>query len=80
MNQQNYFNASLTTRVILQCHVIEMDPTAGYGDPNGAQYYGLEQSYGSDQLYGAESSGYGDTSSKLAGMYKGFVSHVWLLV
>ena len=53
-----------------------MDPLAGLGDPNGAQYYGLEQSYGSDQIYGAESSAYGDSRGRLGGLYTVFVSHV----
>ena len=43
--------------------MISMDPTAGLGDANGAQYYAVEQSYGSDQLYGVESSAYGRYSS-----------------
>ena len=65
LNQQKYFDASSTTRVILQYHVTEMDSSAGLGDANGGQYYGVEQSYGSDQLYGAESSAYGDINGRL---------------
>ena len=65
VNRQKYFNASLTTRVILQHHVLAMDPTAGLGDANGAQYYGIEQSYGTDQLYGEDPSAYGDVNGRV---------------
>ena len=44
--------------------MIRMDSTAGLGDANGGQYYGVEQSYGTDQLYREDSSAYGDYNGR----------------
>jgi len=42
-----------------------MDHIVGLGDPNGAQYYPTEQSYGSNQVYGGELSAYNEANGEL---------------